>query len=234
MAASAFDGPFEELKHRVLDDRKCLRRRWGGTCAALGVLLVPSGSTSCGNCLRRPVSSRSLCGVAAGAVLLVTFARAAYRKTRDVLLARRLDESGATGGEIVAGYELQSFTQGTVPAAGLTRGLAELAVSRATRIATEIPVALAAPAQPFRRSAYCLGACWPAPDRGRFCAATGRDRAAPGSSIRLAIIPRIRTRSWTVEPGDAQIRYGDGLEVTVATSGPPVEELDLVMRSERR
>ncbi|MBI3861979.1 MAG: hypothetical protein HY290_08785 [Planctomycetia bacterium] len=229
MPASPFDATFETLKHRVLTIGAACGAGWG-TCAALGVLLGAIGVDLVWDLSAGARIVAIVCGLAAGAFLLATFARAALQKTRDILLARRLDEIGATGGEIVTGYELQSAQKGAAPSAGLTRGLADLAVNRATRIATEIPVALAAPARPFRRSAYCLTAL-------AVCVlivAIVSPRLAATELLRFfdpfGDHPPFSHTHIQVEPGDAQVRYGDGLEVLVTTSGPPVEELDLMLR----
>ena len=201
---SAFDGPFEELKHRVLAIGSACGVSWG-SCAALGVLLAAVGVDLVWELSAAARIVALCCGLAAGIVLLMTFARAAYRKTRDVLMARRLDETGATGGEIVAAYELQSYRQVTVPAAGLTRGLAELAVSAAAAHRR------ARPAQRTRRTGLpipCLSRR--RPDRGHFCAAA-RLGIAQVYSIRSATIRTVFPNhgAWRSSQGTRQIRYGD-------------------------
>jgi hypothetical protein len=229
MAASEFDGPFEELKHRVLAIGSACGAGWG-SCAALGVLIGAFGLDLVWELSPGARIVALAFGLVAGAVLLFLFARAAIRTTRDVLLARRLDETAATGGEIIAAYDLQAIGPGTMPAAGLTRGLTELAVTRATRIAAQVPLALAAPSRPFRRALFSLGALV----IGVVILAIQVPRLAATELLRFfdpfGDHPPYSQTELLVEPGAAKVRYGDGLEVTVSTSGPPVEELDLVLR----
>jgi len=61
----------------------------------------------------------------AGCVVALATAAAALRRSRDHALARRLDETGATGGQILSGYDLLGVVErGVAEMAGLSIGLA--------------------------------------------------------------------------------------------------------------
>ncbi|MBS0263165.1 MAG: hypothetical protein JSS02_14570 [Planctomycetes bacterium] len=230
MSRSVFDGPFEALKHRVLMIGNMTGAGWG--CTAAAVILL--GAVGVDLVWELPTAGRILAlvsGLIAAVILLVLWSRAARRKTAGVLLARRLDETGVTGGEIMVGYDLQSLPGQIAPQGDAVQaGLAELAVTRATRLVESIPLEKAAPNRPFRYPAYCLAA---------LCL------VVVGVTI---AVPRLAATEWlrffdpfgdhppfsythlAVEPGDIEVRYGAGLDVTVEISGPPVEELDLILR----
>jgi hypothetical protein len=108
--------------------------------------------------------------------------------------------------------------------------LAEIAVSRAKQIAQDVAVEVAAPARPIRQAAYCLATLLVAV----MCVTIFVPRLAATELLRFfdpfGDHPPFSYTHLEVEPGDVQVRYGDGLDVTVAVSGPPVDELDLVLR----
>src|SRR5262245_58821508 len=74
-------------------------------------------------------------------------------------MARRLDEVAGTGGQILSGVDLVAATSQYDYSAdpGLTSGLAQLAVKRATQLAHSVPQSAAVPVRPVKRSAGSLG-----------------------------------------------------------------------------
>lgn len=162
--------------------------------------------------------------VAAGVVCAAVWLAARRRQPRE--LARRLDRAAATGGEILTGVDLLLDKKQSSP---LTGGLAALAVERAGQVAERADHRRAAPIRP-------LG--WAA---GAFAL------VAAIVAIAAIVMPRLAQTQWqrftdpfgdhppfsrvvfNVEPGDIRVVYGAGFDIRVATEGPPIEKLSLVI-----
>jgi hypothetical protein len=149
--------------------------------------------------------------------------------SRPSVLARRLDQVTASGGQILSGVDL---ALGQRPATPLTVGLADLAVRRAAELADRIPGGVAAPTRPVYWSFGSVGFL--------------------GAAVTLAVLgmPRLAWTQWLrftdpygdhppysrvlfhVEPGDAKVVYGAGLDVRVKTEGALVDRLDLVLHND--
>jgi len=71
------------------------------------------------------------------------------KRAVDRSLAKRLDQAGGTGGQILSGYDLEraSFAHSPSP---LTAGMAVMATNRAAQVAAGIPSAQAVPAKDLR------------------------------------------------------------------------------------
>ncbi len=230
MSPNSFDDTFETLKHRVLAIGSASGATWGCS-AAIGLLLASMWLDLVWDLSAAARLMAVLAAVIAGLTLLVSFVARAIRRAQDAVLARQLDDTGATGGEIVSGFELQSSSHSAATTTGLTHALAELAVLKAARLAAQVPLSLAAPSQPVRRAAISFGAL----SLGLVLIAMFAPRLAGTEWLRFADPfgdhPPFSQTELRVEPGDAKVRYGDGLEVFVTTAGPPVDELELVLRT---
>lgn len=163
----------------------------------------------------------------------------AWRWAGNASLARRLDATGGTPGTIAAGWHLAKAAGLSLPAGlsspaglSLSAGLASIAIQRAEHDAAGVSAARVAPVRAARPGAIaaCVGAaavaCFAviAPEM----AATEWQRfvhpfddVAPYSPVTIL-----------VEPGNARVAYGAGLDVHVRTEGPPVERVNLVLRAE--
>jgi hypothetical protein len=174
------------------------------------------------------IGAWGLAGLAAVG-LPAAFVMAAGRRAADRRLADLIDAAGGTPGSVRAGWELSRVPAFASP---LTAGLAGIAVARAEREAAHIPAAAVVPAAPLRRS--LLGA------------------TAIGAVVGLAVLaaPELAWTEWRrfarpfeevapysavtvhVEPGDAAVVYGAGIDIRVRTEGPPVERVELVLHSD--
>jgi hypothetical protein len=153
----------------------------------------------------------------------------AWSRTGRPSLARRLDRTAGTGGQILSGYELSRSTWTIAPDQPLTQGLAGIAVARAATLAEGIPPAEVVPLRGMARVAAGL-------------AATGL--AALGLIFFLPALTATQSLRFTdpfgdhppysrivfhVEPGDVRVLYGGGLDVLVTTEGPPPDRVELVL-----
>ena len=229
MSPYSFDDTFQALKHRVLAIGGVSGATWG-CCAAVGLLLAGAWLDLVWDLSEIARLLAVFVAVVTGFALLTNFIMRAVRRAQAPVLARRLDETGETGGEIVSGFELQTANNSETTA-DLTHALAEMAVIKAAQRADEIPRSLAVPSKPVRRAALSFGVL------------------ALSVMVIALIAPRLAGTEWLrfadpfgdhppfsqtdlrVEPGDAKVRYGDGLDVFVTTAGPPVDELELVLRT---
>lgn len=144
-------------------------------------------------------------------------------------VARSLDSVGRTGGEIVAGLNLAARSG---ECSAVSAGLAEMAVERATTTAGKIAPGVAVPLVPVSRPTMLLcgmlavfaaiavfmpGFFWS--QWNRF--ASPYDDVPPFTRMKIS-----------VQPGDVEIVYGDGIEIIATTSETPVDDLQLVLRYE--
>ncbi len=167
-----------------------------------------------------------------GAAGFLTVLRATAAGSKRPALARRLDELGATGGQIVAGVylamtRLESFVS---PQPALSAGLAQVAVGRAASLARTIPAAQAVPLAPLVRASAALGGA-----------------LLLGAALVL-LMPALARTQWLrfsdpygdhppysaillkVEPGAASVRYGDALDIFVTAEGRLVNGVELVLQ----
>jgi hypothetical protein len=170
---------------------------------------------------------------AGGLVVTVLLAGAAgwraLRHGQPRILAQRLDHAAQASGEIVAGVDL-ALEPPSGPA--LTAGLADLAVARAGQLAADLPSSRAVPLRPVYWSFGGLAML--AAVVG--LAAVSMPRLAWAEWLRFADPfgdhPLFSRVLFTVQPGDARVVYGAGLDIHVATEGVPVERLDLVLQND--
>ena len=229
MSNTSLENTFRFLKRRMLAIGGASGVAWG-CCAAVGLLMAGVWLDLVWELSAGARIAALLLAIIAGLALAARFVVGAVSRAREVMLARRLDETGQTGGQIVSGFELHMSggASQSATAPGLTRALAELAISRAAGLAAQIPRTIAVPSQPVRR------------------AAIGAAALLVGVAILSAVAPRLASTEFMrfsdpfgdhppfsrtalhVEPGDTKVRYGDGLDVIVSAEGPPAEELELV------
>lgn len=224
MSMSSFDTTFQRLKRRILAVSGASGAAWG-CCAAIGLLLFGIWMD-----LVWELSAESR--VAAWALaamvaigLLAGFLMKAMNAARRSSMARQLDDTAHTGGEIVSGVDLQASA---IPA-GLAQGLAQLAISKAVSLAALVPTALAVPSKPARRAGIVAGAtfivCLLAAAMAPHLAYTEWMRFTNPFGDH----PPYSPTHFKVEPGDTRVRFGDGMDVVVTVEGPSVDELELVL-----
>ncbi|HEV3003593.1 MAG TPA: hypothetical protein VGX78_04000, partial [Pirellulales bacterium] len=166
--------------------------------------------------------------VAFGCTLATATLAAALGRSRDRALARRLDEAGRTGGQILSGHDLLTGPA-SAEAVPLTAGLARLAVDRAARLAADVPVAVAVSGKPARR------------------AFSSTVLVAAAMGLLALVAPRLASTEWLrfadpfgdhppysrtvlhVEPGNTEVLYGGSLDVLVTTEGPVADQVEIVL-----
>lgn len=173
---------------------------------------------------------------AGGGLVLGVLVRSTAIAARASSIAKRLDATAATGGDILTGLDLDEPGAGVQVdrTAELTNGLARLAVDHAARLALEVPVGRAVTAKPVHRSLAVLAI------------------AAAAVGILVACLPRLAWTEWSrftdpfgnvppfswtqfeVTPGDTEVLYGSPREIGVTATGRPVEQVELVIVDTRR
>ncbi|MEP0845012.1 MAG: hypothetical protein HRF43_20105, partial [Phycisphaerae bacterium] len=155
-------------------------------------------------------------------------------------VARRLDQVGGTGGEILSGADLSAtFTAGAARSSAaavtaLSPGLAALAVERAAALAAGVARPLAAPIRPIYAPAMSLAGIV----LTGAIAALAAPRLAATQWLRFTDPfgdhPPYSRLVFSVQPGDASVVYGEGLEVRATATGGVPERLELVLTSDGR
>jgi hypothetical protein len=225
--SSSFDSTLSSLKRRMLLLGGALGASWGAVIAAASVLVAVWVDLLWELSPETRILSVAAAAMA-GAMVVATCISRAAAASRAPVIARRLDEVGATGGEILSGLELSSFS-GSGSSALLSQGLAEIAVRRAAEVASRIPADVAASIQPLKKAVLAALAI----AAGLTVLTMTASRLAATEWLRFSDPfgdhpPYSRTQ-LLVEPGDARVRYGDGLNVVATVEGPAVEELELVL-----
>jgi len=163
-----------------------------------------------------------------GLGLLIGVIARAWRSGRAGVLARRLDEVGATGGQISAGADLLDDRRIGSP---LSRGLARMAIERAAQLAEQVAPSRAVSARPLVVAS------------GTLLAAVAVIALAWAIERPLVVTEYLRFSdpfgdhppysrvSFAVEPGNSRVVYGASQEIRVTTGGGPVDRLDLVLLS---
>ena len=162
-------------------------------------------------------------------VVLILFAGwSAVRRSLPGRLARRLDHVAGTGGEILSGVDL---SRARSQLSGVTAGLAEIAVHRATNVAAGVPAAAAVPARPMG---------WAFGSLAGLCIAGG---------VIAMLAPDLASKQWArfihprddhppysplvfeVQPGNVEKIYGEPLDINVKVSGGTVDRVDLILQT---
>jgi hypothetical protein len=161
------------------------------------------------------------------AAFVVRGALQARRKARPEAVARDVDRLAGSEGQVAVGLDL---TQPPPGWSALTLGLARMAVRRALDIAAGVPEERIEALGTAGRALKCLMgvaaatvvlAClWP--------------RASQTEFLRLVDPwgdhPPYSRYAFGIEPGDAKLAYGGSVTVTAKVEGPPLQDLDLVVR----
>jgi len=225
MSSSSFASTFESLKQRLL----AVGGAMGVACGTCATVAVVGAAVWLDLVWELSSAARvaAVC-VSIGAGLVLATRILTAMRTTDALLARRLDETGQTGGQIVSGLDLD-LSRATGGATTLTLGLAELAVDRAASLAAQIPQTLAVPFKPARQALTAAGVMLLAAGLlfvfvPEVIAAEWRRFVDPYGDH-----PPFSYTSFQIEPGDTRVLYGDRMDVAVTTSGPPLEELELIL-----
>jgi hypothetical protein len=174
---------------------------------------------------RIAASALALAGALVGAAWIAARWRGLARSDR---LARQLDQAAKADGQIVSGYDLERAADSH--GSPLTAGLANIAIERAARQAAVVAPSQVASSRPLARCAAAvamvavviLGAALTIPRLAqtqwlRFSDPFGDH--PPFSRVQLS-----------VEPADARVLYGAGLDVIVRAEGATVDQVDLVLR----
>ena len=149
-------------------------------------------------------------------------------------MARRLDDVGGTGGQILSGFDL-AYGSGCDrrkcrrTSSNLGGGLATMAIDRAGRLATEVSAARAVPIRPLAvAGGYALATI-----AVLGIAAIAMPRLASTEWLRLTDPlgdhPPFSRVQLTLEPENARVVYGGSLDVFATAAGEPVERVDLVL-----
>jgi hypothetical protein len=164
-----------------------------------------------------------------GAGLAVTIGIAARvaRGARSHELAKRLDEAAEAKGEIVSGVDLWNDRRAFSP---LEEELVRIAIGKAGEIAEQARDRQAAPAKPAVVALMAAGLL------------------AVAVTLIAALAPKLALAQWLrfsdpygdhppyspytfhVEPGDARVVYGQGIEVRATVEGPPIDRLELILQ----
>lgn len=147
-------------------------------------------------------------------------------------IARRLDSAGATGGQIRSGMDLsrELVIAQTAPAPEICADLARIAIQRAAALASLVPPAQVVPLRPLAMASLAALATAAA----IFVASLLMPELARTQWLRFSDPfgdhPPYAASRFLVEPADAKVRYGDGLDIFVSVEGKPVETLELVLQ----
>lgn len=216
-----------------LDD---LRRRWltvgtlnAAVCAVLafaGLLLFAAWLD-----LLWELSSQArwLCGrlsIVFGVVMAIVVVWNSHRAGNRRTLAHRMDDVGATGGEILSALDLM-----TQPAqkSDLSRGLSAMAVERAGSVSQGVPLWQVVP---LRRTKL---ACAALLLTTVVVAAVGLFAPDLANSQWLRFTdpygdhPPYSSVTWSVEPQGTKVVYGTGVDIYATGKGPAVDAAHLVL-----
>ncbi len=170
-----------------------------------------------------------------GAVAFLWLLVRVWKGASSERIARRLDEVGETGGQILSGWELlpenadRNMTGQNDKTEALARGIASVAVSQASKRATDVDPAKAAPWSQSRRSSIVAGVVGLV-----MIAFAVIAPGAFGTSWNRFTAPTVDTPPYSplqfdVSPGDIRLNYGKPLEVTASITGGGVENALLVL-----
>jgi hypothetical protein len=169
---------------------------------------------------------------AAAVALLTSGIHTAWRQGRLGALARRLDSTGPSRGEILAGVDLACAPPSKAAVNALTHGLARIAVEQAAQVAQQIPDEIAVPARPVGQAfgvlAGALLACGLVALTAPRMVGTEWNRFLDPFGDH----PPYTAVEFHVMPGDAQVLYGRGTEIAVEVAGDDVQRVELVLQTE--
>lgn len=174
--------------------------------------------------IRRLVVPLAVISAVAFAIALM---RQASLRSNLPSLARRVDDVSHSGGRVMTGFDLTREDQ--PEQSSLADGLALLAAEQAEDVCDKVDEVEAVPADNARywwkvvgATALCL------------CIFAGLVPRMAWTQVQRILVPMESQLPYsptaiTVDPGDAQVLYGDDLEVIAMIDGPLVEDLELVL-----
>ena len=156
-----------------------------------------------------------------------------FLDTSNVKIAKRLDQVGGTGGQILSGLDMikerQSNGNTQNKLSPLANGIASVAVAQASERAANVDSANAAPWSIAKRSATIAAAV--------ACVTLMFSFFAPNAfsvSTKRLFSPTVDTPPYTplqfaVSPGDVTLTYGQPLDISVEITGGSVQQANLVI-----
>jgi hypothetical protein len=171
--------------------------------------------------------------VTVAAAIVLRAARHARNAGAPVQIAERLDRVAATRGQILSAVDLdRGDRQGLAThRPELSAALAKIAVERAVKLAGAVAAGAAIPARAVSQSVAALAI------------------AAATIFLVTLVLPRVAATEWRrfvdpfgdnppfstiefeVQPGDAKVVYGSGLEVRVGISGGQADSVEMVLEA---
>ncbi|EAQ78533.1 hypothetical protein [Blastopirellula marina] len=201
-----------------------------GLLAALGVLLISVWLDLAFELTS--VWRAAVPGIAAivGLTLTIVLIYQRFRSFTPAKAARLVDETAQARGMVISGWDLQQAdagrTRGNFRA---TAGLAQLAIANAGVLAKHISLRQAVPWKPAARPwgivlVMTLLVAMVALFASQFAAGQWRRFAHPWDDAPPAFYLLLK-----VTPGDADVRYGDSLDIFVESATTPLEDVELVL-----
>ena len=199
---------------------------FGGVLAALAILALAVWTDVL---VDLPAGLRITALITAVVGAAVTVARVfmpASRRFTEPFLASRMDSVAKANGQIHAGVDL--LINRPKGASELTADLSQIAIDRATRLASTVSENDIAPPTPLTKAAAITGIVLV------FAAIVGSlmPRVVAVEFLRFSDPfgdhPPYSSVSFTVDPGHAKILYGSALDVRATTQGTPSERLEWV------
>lgn len=172
----------------------------------------------------------AIAGVAALSVLVWR----AWRRVSDEFAARQLDAAGGFGGTILSGWELLQLQAANGPGGTLSSGLSNMAIANAADMGSRVPASEAVSTIPAHGAAKVLLAIVTVVGLLVLCLPTLSKTQWLRFTSPFTDVPPYSQTQLAVSPGDAEVIYGQGLDVEVAVSGEPVEQLVLMLESGER
>ncbi len=232
MATAQLHHRLRSVRRRLLAIGSTSAVVWG-LIAAVGLLLVGAWLDLLWELSPRLRIASLVCAASVAAMLICLLVRNIIVTGRDRAIARRLDRVAGSGGDILTGLELDEPVA-LQSGAMLTTGLARLAADHAAVVANRVSPAQAVPRKPLGRSLgvlMCslvivglLAVCLPG------LARTEWNRFANP----FGDVPPFSRTHFEVTPGDVEVLYGGELEIRVTVTGPPVDQVELVLKNADR
>ena len=228
MTSMPLDSRLVGLKRRLLAVVLAGGFSWA-LAAALALLLVCMWLDLA---IELPPGMRIICSllaVIAGLVLLVRSGWIALRSSLPLALARRLDQAGGTSGQILSGTDFLVHRTGA-QGPTITAGMAQLAIQRAANLADRVAPDKAVPARSLFRPLSGLGSLV----LGIGLIAAAAPRLAATQWLRFidpfGDHPPYSRLTFQVEPGDASVVYGKGLDLRVRPEGSAVDRIEAILQ----
>jgi hypothetical protein len=203
--------------------------------ALVGVLLLLILFAWADLALDLPATVRAVCGWSAiifGLAVLLKALFTSIASAAATVIARRLDQVSNSNGQILTGVDLlhQYGSPAAAGATDLSRGLAHIAIERASRLAAQVRAAHAIPAKPIAWATGTVGAL--AVFIGVVAIASPRLVASQWLRFTdpFGDHPPYSSIALRVTPGDTKVLYGASLDVHATPVGGSVDRVELVFK----